>query len=322
MSKNIGQEFCPLVSIIIPVYNGANFVKEAINSALSQTYRNIEVIVVNDGSTDDGNTDKVVREYGDQIRYYVKENGGVSTALNLGIKVMKGEYFSWLSHDDKYSPDKIEKQIATLSKLNDREVVCLANSEQIDSNSKLIKNGKGKKLFNDGIVKWNQVLLSLFKNGTFNGCALLIPKRVFTVCGVFNEVLRFNQDTFMWINICLSRFSFCYEDYVGVYMRVHNGQLTKRGQTIFHSDCLIMSNVLIDKLSDISTKKQNFLYEYAKNNAKYNNSRVVNMCIDKAKNTKLFSVFNVIWLRCIGFYGKVRPVLKKVYDKLLKDIKN
>ena len=82
--------FNPLVSIVIPVYNGANYVSEAIESALKQTYKNIEIIVVNDGSTD--NTEKIVKKYGDKIRYFYKENGGVASALNLGIKNMKGEY--------------------------------------------------------------------------------------------------------------------------------------------------------------------------------------------------------------------------------------
>src|SRR4026207_13272 len=92
----------PLVSIVIPVYNGANFMREAINSALAQTYKNTEVIVVNDGSTDNGLTDAIAKEYGDKICYFRKENGGCGSALNMGIANMKGDYFSWLSHDDVY----------------------------------------------------------------------------------------------------------------------------------------------------------------------------------------------------------------------------
>ncbi len=117
----LGNSTTPLVSIIIPVYNGSNYMCEAIDSALAQTYANIEVIVVNDGSVDNGATEKIAKSYGEKIRYYQKPNGGVSSALNLGIANMRGEYFSWLSHDDVYMPDKIEKEIAALSRLQDSD---------------------------------------------------------------------------------------------------------------------------------------------------------------------------------------------------------
>lgn len=96
----------PKVSIVIPVYNGANYVARAINSALNQTWDNKEVIVVNDGSTDHGNTEKAAAAFGSRIRYIAKPNGGVASALNLGIQEMTGEHFSWLSHDDLYAPQK------------------------------------------------------------------------------------------------------------------------------------------------------------------------------------------------------------------------
>ena len=83
--SNINMEM-PLVSIVIPVYNGADYLGEAIDSALKQSYSNCEILVVNDGSTDDGRTEQVALSYGDKIRYFSKENGKVSTALNLGIK--------------------------------------------------------------------------------------------------------------------------------------------------------------------------------------------------------------------------------------------
>jgi len=103
--------FNPLVSIVIPVYNGSNFLKEAIQSALSQTYNNIEIIVVNDGSNDNNKTEQIALSFKNKIRYLKKNNGGVSSALNLGIRKMNGDFFSWLSHDDLYEKDKIQNQI-------------------------------------------------------------------------------------------------------------------------------------------------------------------------------------------------------------------
>ena len=129
------MQFNPLVSIIIPVYNGSNYMCEAIDSALAQTYKNIEIIVVNDGSDDAGKTEEIARNYGNKIRYICKNNGGVSTALNTGIANMKGLYFSWLSHDDIYTPDKIEKEICALSRLANKDTIILCESGYIDENS-------------------------------------------------------------------------------------------------------------------------------------------------------------------------------------------
>ena len=111
------------VTIVIPVYNGSNFMKVAIDSAIAQTYDNKEILVINDGSTDNGETEKIALSYGNKIRYIKKENGGVATALNLAIKEMKGDYLSWLSHDDIYKPYKIEKQIETIKKLEDKTTI-------------------------------------------------------------------------------------------------------------------------------------------------------------------------------------------------------
>ena len=108
--------FNPLVSIIIPVYNGSNYLEESINSALGQTYNEIEVLVINDGSNDNDLTHNIAVSYQKKIRYFRKQNGGVASALNFGISKMEGDYFSWLSHDDIYKPEKIEKQILFISK--------------------------------------------------------------------------------------------------------------------------------------------------------------------------------------------------------------
>ncbi len=123
LNKINSSEFSPLVTIVIPVYNGGDYLNESIQSALSQTYKNIEVIVVNDGSTDSGVTRNIALSYGDKISYYEKENGGVSSALNLGIKKMNGQYFSWLSHDDLYSSEKIEKQLTYALNSHDKSDV-------------------------------------------------------------------------------------------------------------------------------------------------------------------------------------------------------
>src|SRR5206468_12898184 len=100
-------------------FNGSNYLSQAIDSALAQTYKNIEVVVVNDGSNDGGTTEGIAHSYGERIRYFAKPNGGCSSALNRAVQVSRGSYISWLSHDDLLAPTKIERQVAFLSQQPD-----------------------------------------------------------------------------------------------------------------------------------------------------------------------------------------------------------
>jgi glycosyltransferase involved in cell wall biosynthesis len=103
-----------LVTIVIPVFNGADFLASAIDSALAQSWPEIEVLVVDDGSDDGGRTRAIIESYGARIRLHSKSNGGVATALNAGLAEMRGRWFSWLSHDDLYHPRKVENQLFAL----------------------------------------------------------------------------------------------------------------------------------------------------------------------------------------------------------------
>ncbi len=209
----------PKVSIVIPVYNGAIYMKEAIDSALAQTYDNIEIIVVNDGSTDE--TDKIALSYGNKIRYFKKENGGVSTALNLGIKEMTGEYFSWLSHDDIYMPEKIEKQIELLSSLDDKNTILYSNYKFIDENSEPIYQPV---IHNHEMLTKKQEY-ALYR-GCINGLTLLVNKKIFDDVGLFNEELRCTQDYEMWLRMIKKRYRFVHMPDVLVITRLHSKQAT------------------------------------------------------------------------------------------------
>ena len=185
----MSKEFQPLVSIVIPVYNGSKYMREAIDSALAQTYPNIEVLVINDGSKDSGATHEIALSYGDKIRYFVKENGGVSTALNMGIRHMRGEYFSWLSHDDVYYPYKIEKCIAAIKDCPDR--IVYSDYETIDGNGKLVYTENFRKFFRFADFEYG---LFPIMNGAANGCTMLIPCSNFDNYGMFDETERTTQD--------------------------------------------------------------------------------------------------------------------------------
>jgi len=117
MSKN-EKNWDPLVSVIIPCYNAARYVGEAIESAIAQTYPHKEVIVIDDGSTD--NSLEIIRSYGDQIRWETGANRGGCAARNWGLELARGELIQFLDADDVLKPDKLEQQVP---------VACIHSSE-------------------------------------------------------------------------------------------------------------------------------------------------------------------------------------------------
>lgn len=209
----------PLVSIIIPVYNGSDYLSKAIKSAINQTYQNIEIIVVNDGSNDNDATEKIALSFGDKVKYIKKENGGVSTALNLGIQNMKGEYFSWLSHDDMYTPNKIQLQIDFLKLSNIKDAICYSDFELlfVDTNQ--------KDIIKMPLVNESDFQLWIATDNKLHGCTLLIPKVCFDKFGVFNVDLLATQDYDLWFRFSEST-TFLYQSEVFVISRQHSQQTT------------------------------------------------------------------------------------------------
>jgi len=112
----------PLVSIIMPVYNGEKYIKEAIDSVINQTYKNWELIIVNDGSKD--NTEKIIKSYYDKrIKYFCQENRGVSAARNKALELAKGKYVTFLDSDDYLPPNSIKARVEYLEKNPDIDIV-------------------------------------------------------------------------------------------------------------------------------------------------------------------------------------------------------
>lgn len=316
------QECKPLVSIIIPVYNGANYMREAIDSALAQTYQNIEVIVVNDGSTDDGETERLALSYGDKIRYFHKENGGVSTALNFGIKNMRGDYFSWLSHDDKYTEEKVEKQIEALSRYANPDLVALCADRQINKKSEFIGGEKIIKDFSEYTVTDSKDALHwILKHGYFSGCSFLLPKSVFEKCGMFDEALRYSQDFLMWVKIFLAGYGLVYTKHIGVYNRVHENQVTQTRRDLFRHDSKKIAEEIVSTLVGEDEQTKKFVYAHAKRNAILGNVEVVKICKNAVKETGGFSFGQSFSLGMATLYGKVRPCIRKIYYSFFKKVK-
>ena len=220
--------------------------REAIDSALKQTYDNIEVIVINDGSEDEGETEKIAFSYGDKIRYYSKSNGGVATALNLGIEKMKGDYFSWLSHDDMYMPEKISNEIEQLQTLPDRTIIVAEGCQIIDANRTClytlnISDQYEQKQLENG-------LFCLFYGG-INACATLIHRSHFERIGNFDPTLFTTQD-FDFLFRLLRGQKILFLKSSNVLSRTHEEQGSK-AQLDFHvRECNTLWIQMMTKLSD------------------------------------------------------------------------
>lgn len=204
------------VSIIIPVYNGSNYVNLAIDSALRQTYKNIEIIVINDGSKD--NTLKIINSYKDKVKVIDKENGGVSTALNLGIKNMTGDYFSWLSHDDLYYPEKIEREVNYLIENNlvGTKTILYSNFDYNDKWGNHIYTCKYNTL------ELNRESALPLQKVAINGLTLLIPKEAFIDAGDFDVNLRACQDYKLWFEMYKKGYKFVHIEDVLAVTRIHD----------------------------------------------------------------------------------------------------
>ena len=174
------------VSIIIPVYNCQEYISDSLESVLSQTYQNIEIVVINDGSTDD--TQKIIEEYGDRINYYYQENAGVATARNLGLNKCSGHYIAFLDADDIWLPDKLEKQIDVLRKNPDYGFVYCDNYF-VDEKKNIIKNYERKIKLLQG-----DILLDFFMDFFLITSGIVMRKKCLEKTGYFREILEVGED--------------------------------------------------------------------------------------------------------------------------------
>ena len=186
----------PRVTVVIPCYNRERFIRGTLESVLSQTYPNLEIVAMDDGSTD--GTRKILEDYGGRIRileHPSRINKGQSAAINLGIRSTKGEYIAILDSDDLWAPEKIERQMEFLEKNPDVGLVYV-NGFAVDKEGKTLY-----KLFRPGHVEPNspeRVLLECHFNVPSNA---LVRRSAFEMAGEFDETMRSAQDHDMAIRL-------------------------------------------------------------------------------------------------------------------------
>lgn len=190
------EKFTPIVTVIIPSYNREKYIRATIDSALSQTYKNLEVVVVDDGSTD--RSREILEGYGNRIRLLEHEgraNRGQSAAINLAMHSTRGEYVAILDSDDVWTVDKIGKQVDYLRRHPDVGIV-YGNGYAIDETGKILY-----KLIPPGHREESdpsRMLLECHFNIPSNA---LVRRSAFDQAGEFDETLRSSQDHDMAIRL-------------------------------------------------------------------------------------------------------------------------
>ena len=206
----MSAEANPVVSAVIPTYNYGRFVAEAVESALAQTYSPVEVVVVDDGSTDD--TAERLQPYRGRIRYLYQENRGLSGARNAGIRAARGEYVALLDSDDTWKPEKIASQMSLVSAKGYQVVVCRTAWPK----------GAAEALgFED-----------CFFSGPGFGSTALMRKSLFNEVGEFDEALRCVEDRDMMLRLTRDgrKIGVLVGDYVTI--RHHPGNMSKNAATM------------------------------------------------------------------------------------------
>lgn len=184
----------PKVSVIIPTYNFGRFVAAAVESALNQTFTDLEVIVVDDGSTDD--TREVLRPFGERISYLYQENQGVCAARNRGIREARGEFVAFLDSDDEWLPHKLARQVPVLEAA--REVGL------VHSNALIVDEEGETRVAFEGV---DEEVLSrgLARHLLFGNCVIcptvVVRRRCLERVGPFDASLPGCEDWDMWHRI-------------------------------------------------------------------------------------------------------------------------
>lgn len=233
----MSKPLLPLASIIIPVYDGANFLRTAIESAINQTYPNVEIIVVNDGSTDNGASEAIALTY-PNVRYLKKENGGVASALNFGVMNSNGQWIYWLSHDDVYSSTRIEDDMEFVSHNREAKVL-YSDFYKIDDSGVIFDVAKFKI---DKIVSVRQVLE---QNG-MHFCAITLHRSIFEEVGFFNERNWTMQDVEMVIKLSRDHVFYKVESKINTSVRALPSLMYAKYNTRIIQDMNIISKLLLE----------------------------------------------------------------------------
>lgn len=294
------------VSVVIPTYNCADFILEAINSVICQTYSNIELIIVDDGSTDE--TSLILLPYvnSNKIIYIYQDNAGPAAARNRGISIASGDYIAFLDSDDVWHKTFVEKLYNTINNSSFGLVYC--GTEFVDDKLRVIHKYCRKVNFYDG-----NVLLQLFCEHFILTPSVLIKKDCFDDIGLFCETLRVGEDYELLLRLA-SKYRVGYIKDKLFFRRVLPNSLSRLD---FKKDAINDLNTL-----ELFVKKNPLFYEENKN--------VINIrlaqcyfdlaygCLEKGENLFPFKCL----IKSINYRLTKKAIINILYCALPYNIRN
>ncbi len=231
----------PLVSAIIPAYNAELYVREAVESALTQSHEAMEVIVVNDGSSD--GTGAVIESFGDRVHYIRKRNGGVATARNAGIRAAKGDYLAFLDADDRWHQGKIARQLELMESHDGAGLVYVASRDVDDSGVPFA--GSDAPPPKDTLYTHHDILDMVFKNPVGSPSGVMVSRPVIDRVGGFDETfLNGSEDWEFYLRV-VEQFAIVMSSEVLYDYRVHSDGLCnpKNAETMLKTDLMLLDKV-------------------------------------------------------------------------------
>lgn len=220
----------PIVSIIIPAYNQGEYLKQAIESSLAQTFCDFEVIVVDDGSTD--STPEVVKGFTDsRIHYLRQENKGLSGARNTGIRNSRGQYLTFLDSDDLFLPDKLALLIAAFQQHPEMGMIA-GQALLIDEHGKLIDTTFNSTMQGDSA--------ELILGNPFHVGSIMVLKSWQEKIGFFDENLRSYEDWDMWLRLVKAGCKIMTIDQPVSLYRFHTAQMTRNGSQMTRASFAVL----------------------------------------------------------------------------------
>jgi teichuronic acid biosynthesis glycosyltransferase TuaG len=234
----VQPDLSPLVSVVIPTYNQASYLRASIDSVLAQTYPAIEVVVVDDGSTDE--TPDILASYGDRVRAIRQTNHGAANALNHGIRESTGKYVCWLSSDDAFVPDKVARQVAAFT-ANPELGLSFMGFDQIDAQGAFVADRSD--------IPWRHpdLFVTVFWANPINGSTVMMPRTVLDEAGPFDEALRADVDAEMWFRV-LARRPAAHIPGVHLHYRIHDKALSADRGLMQRSKTTVRQRILAEGL--------------------------------------------------------------------------